>query len=240
MNPKKQPYLKDIYLKIDAKYFGSWGCCIVCKEDKNIIFWHFCFKETYKDYQYCLSRINDLNYHILSVTSDMHGSIKSAVKTMLPNIPHQACLVHVQRRCQTLLTKKPDTNPAKQLLEITLQINQIKNNNEKIIFIKWLERFEIRFQKELTQRTYLKDPNSNKKWWYTHKNLRKAFRHIKNSLPNMFFYLEDPKIPKDTNGLEAEFTHLKTKLNSHRGMKRYKRVQFINWYWYIKSTQKFN
>jgi len=34
---------------------------------------------------------------------------------------------------------------------------------------------------------------------------------------NIFFYLDDSSIPKDTNGLEAEFTHLKGKLNMHEG-----------------------
>jgi len=238
--PKASPTLKNIHLKIDAKYFGKWGCCIVCKEGKNIIFWHFCFKETYKDYLFCFSRLRELNYVVLSVTSDMHSSIKSAVKTFYPNIPHQACLVHIQRRCQTLLTKKPDTIAGKQLLDIVININQIKSQNDVIIFKLWLDRFEQRYYQLLNKRSYVKDTSSPKKWWYTHKNLRKCFRHLKNSLPNMFHYLENPDIPKDTNGLEAEFTHLKTKLNIHRGLKRYKRVQFINWYWYLKSTQKFN
>ena len=53
----------------------------------------------------------------------------------------------------------------------------------------------------------------------------------------MFFYLENNSIPKDTNGLEAEFTFLKTKLNIHRGLKRSRRINFVNWYWYLKPTQ---
>lgn len=176
----------------------------------------------------------------VSVTSDKHGSIASAVKFMFPNIPHQLCLVHIQRRCQTLLTKKPETQAGRDLLELVLFINKIKSHCDKQIFLKWLERYEFKWSQFINKRTYSKDKGISKKWWYTHKNLRFAFRTLKYSTDNMFFYLDDSSIPKDTNGLEAEFTHLKTKVNIHKGMKRERKINFINWYWYLKSTQKFN
>ena len=186
---------------------------------------------------YCLSRLLELNYLVTSVTSDKHGSTIASVKYFFPNIPHQYCLVHIQNRCQSLLTKKPDTQAGCDLLELVKLINKIPSNYEKQIFLKWLGRYEVSYAAFLCQRTYAIKENGRKTWWYTHKNVRKAFVHIKSSLPSMFFYLEDINIPKDTNGLEAEFTFLKTKLNIHRGLKRTRRVNFINWYWYLKPTQ---
>ena len=94
---------------------------------------------------------------------------------------------------------------------------------------------EERWRPLIKQRTYSKESEGNKKWWYTHKKLRGAFQTIKNSTDNMFLYLEDSSIPKDTNGLEAEFTHLKNKLNSHRGMTKKRQIGFTNWYWFFKS-----
>jgi hypothetical protein len=184
---------------------------------------------------YCFSRIIELGYIVDSVTSDKHGSLISAVKTMFPNTPHQYCTVHIQRRCQVLLTKKPEAKAGKELLEIVLFINKIKTHNDKEIFLKWLERYENRWSNFINQRTYSKDSNSSKKWWYTHKNLRLAFRTLKSSTNNMFCYLDNPNIPKDTNGLEAEFTHLKNKLNAHRGLTRKRRINFVSWYWFLKS-----
>jgi hypothetical protein len=235
--PKRQPYPKHINLKIDATYFGRWGCSIVFKVGKNVIFWHFCLRETFREYLYCFSKLVELNYVILSVTSDKHGYTTSSVKYAFPNIPHQLCLVHIQNRCQSLLTKKPDTKAGCDLLELVRYINKIGSTYEKQIFFKWVDRYEKRYALFLNQRTYAIKPNGRNTWWYTHKNVRKAFVHIKSSIPNMFFYLEDTNIPKDTNGLEAEFTHLKTKLNIHRGLKRERRVNFISWYWYQKPTQ---
>lgn len=150
---------------------------------------------------------------------------------MFPDIPHQFCLVHIQRRCETLLTKNPETDAGKNLLELVKFINKIKTQNDKQIFLKWLVRFEKRYDVVIKQRTY-----SGKSWWYTHKNLRLAFNTLKSSKNNMFFYLENSSIPKDTNGLEAEFTHLKTKLNMHRGLSKNRRESYVFWYWLLKSV----
>lgn len=222
---------------MDATYFGRWGCCLVFKEGSNIIFWEFALRESYSAYVYGLSRLVEMEYEILSVTSDKHGSLVSAVKSLFPEIPHQYCTVHVQRRCQSLLTQKPETKAGEELLELVLNLNQIKTPYERDIFLKWLWRFKLRYESFINQRTYAKDPHAEKKWWYTHKNLRKAFRHLETSTQNLFFYIEDSNIPKDTNGLEAEFTHLKIKLRAHCGLTRERRQRFISWYWYLKSTR---
>jgi len=99
------PSFKEINLKCDAKYFGRCGCTMVFKEGENIIFWHYALRENYFNYLFCFSKLNELGYIIKSVTSDKHGSLVSAVKVTFPNIPHQYCMVHLQKRCQTLLTE---------------------------------------------------------------------------------------------------------------------------------------
>ncbi|PKL72213.1 hypothetical protein CVV26_02605 [Candidatus Kuenenbacteria bacterium HGW-Kuenenbacteria-1] len=57
---------------------------------------------------------------------------------------------------------------------------------------------------------------------------------IKNALPNMFYYLDDSKIPKSSNGLECRFSYLKNNLNIHRGLTKKNRKNFILWYNYFK------
>jgi len=226
---------KEINLKCDAKHFGRYGCTMVFKEGVNIIFWFYAENENYFNYRYCFSRLQELGYIVKSTTSDKHGSLVSAVRTAYPDIPHQFCLVHLQRRCQTLLTQKPETEAGQDLLKLVHNINEIKTHGDKKIFLNWFNRIWKRHEQTINHRTYNKDKSVEKKWWYTHKNLRLAFYTIRNSLDNMFFYLDDKSIPKDTNGLEAEFTHLKTKLNMHRGLSRKRRENFVSWYWHLKS-----
>jgi len=227
---------KEIDLKCDGKYFGRYGCSLVFKEGGSVIYWSWVERETYRDYLYCFFRLKELGYIVKSVTSDKHGSVIGAVKTAFPDVPHQYCLVHIQRRCQTLLTKRPDTKEGQALLRLVKVINIIKSKNDEIVFRKWLENYENDNIAFLSQKTYGRKLDGGRTWWYTHRDVRMAFRHIKTSLEHMFLYLEDPNISKDTNGLEAEFTHLKTKLNMHRGLSRERRSDFVYWYWFLKST----
>lgn len=238
---KKLKQNKEVYLKIDGTYFKRWGCALVYKAGKDIIFNSFTIRENYFSYLLDLIEIINLRYEIKGVTSDGVTSLDSAIKTLFDDkqnpIPHQRCLVHLQRQSQTLLTRKPEIQAGVELLEIIKQVNTIKNHYEKDIWLKWFERFEERNKEVLNQRTY-QDKEGKITWWYTHKNLRRTYRTIKNSLPNLFLYLDYPLLPKDTNGLESEFSHLKRKLSLHRGLKRKRKINFVKWYFYLKSQIK--
>jgi hypothetical protein len=230
----------EVYLKIDGTYFKRWGCALVYKAGSKIVFADFTLRENYFSYLLNLIKIIQLGYVTKGVTSDGVASLKSAIKTLFDGkqnpIPHQRCLVHLQRDCQALLTKKPETQAGQELLEIVKQINNINNHYEKDIWIRWFERFEERNKETLNQRSNGINPKTGRKsWWYTHKNLRRAYRMIKNSFLNLFLYLDDQNLPKDTNGLEGEFSHLKRKLSLHRGLRRHRKINFVKWYFYLKS-----
>ncbi|MBU3905605.1 transposase, partial [Patescibacteria group bacterium] len=72
---------------------------------------------------------------------------------------------------------------------------------------------------------------------YTHKLLRRTRSLIKNALPNIFHYLDNPETPKSSNGLECRFSYLKNNLNIHRGLSRKNRRNFILWYNYFKYNK---
>ena len=225
-----------IYLKVDGTYFGRWGCLLVFKERTNIIYWDFVSRENYFNYYLSFSRLKELGYVILGVTSDWHGSLVSAVGSVFPDIPHQRCLVHTQRLCQSLLTRKPETEAGQNLLELVSLLNSVKTPSEKGVWIAWLTRFEERYGDFVKTRTYGINKEGKKGWWFTHRNLRRAFMTLKTSLPNLFIYLDNPSIEKDTNGLESEFSHLEDKLANRRGLKRSARIDYLKWYCYLKSV----
>lgn len=227
---------KSIYLKIDGKYFERWGCILVFKEGTNVIYWDFVVRENYFNYTINLGRIKELGYDILGITSDWHGSLVSAVKRALPEVPHQRCLVHTLHLCQRLLTKHPETEAGENLLELVSLLNDVKTDGDKSAWAAWLKRFEKRHGEFISQRTYGMNKEGKNSWWFTHRNLRRAFVTLKKSLPNLFIYLDNPNIEKDTNGLESEFSHLKSKLGNHRGLKRERRINYVRWYFYLKSV----
>lgn len=225
-----------IYLKVDGHYFGHWGCLLVFKERTNVIFWDFVERENYFNYSLNLGRIRELGYDVAGVTSDWHGSLVSAVRSVLPDVPHQRCLVHTQRFCQSLLTQHPETEAGRNLLELVKLLNQIRNHSEKRIWLAWLKRFEERYGDFIKQRTHGTNPEGRPGWWFTHRNLRRAFLALRNSLPNLFLYLNNSHVEKDTNGLESEFSHLEGKLSNRRGLKRPARINYLKWYCYLKSV----
>jgi hypothetical protein len=237
--PQKPKSPKEIYLKIDGTYFKRWGCAFVYKSREKFIFWDFTLRENYFSYCFNLAKIINLGYTIKGVTSDRHPSLISALKSLLPaDIPNQHCLVHLQRFCQSLLTRNPKTEAGKQLLELIRFLNRINNHYEKNIWIKWFERLSERHEELIKERTYFRNEEGKLTWWYTHKNLRRVFRTIERSKDNLFLYLDYPKLSKDINGLEAEFSHLKRKLSLHRGLKRSRKATFVKWYFYFKSINK--
>jgi len=71
---------------------------------------------------------------------------------------------------------------------------------------------------------------TKKKWWYTHGNLRRAWRLLTKDQDPFFVYLTNPQIPNSNNSLEGVNSQLKQKLGDHRGMKLQQQVSFAFWY----------
>ena len=69
-----------------------------------------------------------------------------------------------------------------------------------------------------------------RKWSYTHKRLRSAYRSLKSNLPYLFTWYDYPElnIPNTTNSLEGFFSSLKIKLQVHAGLKIKRKLKFIN------------
>jgi len=186
-------------------------------------------------YQAGIRWLQSAGYIIQGVTSDWHGSIVRSIQRICPEIPHQRCLIHTQRLCESLLTKKPKTEAGQSLRYLVLELNHITSEYEKNIWITWFDLWIKRYEYITRERIYLKTDDGNKTWWYTHKNIRKAYRSLKLSKDHLFLYLDHTNLDKDTNGLEGEFKHLKAKISSHSGLRKMNRAACISWYLHLKK-----
>ena len=93
---------------------------------------------------------------------------------------------------------------------------------------KRLEQWHLRWNALLEERT----PCSccpEKKWPYTHRRLRTAYRSLKTNLPYLFTYQKysELKLPNTTNSLDGMFSQLKNRLAVHRGLRRHRRYKLI-------------
>lgn len=163
-----------------------------------------------------------------SITSDGGRGIVSAVKTIYPRLPHQRCVVHIKRQCDGWLSTKPKTQAGKELKAIMVGAATIVNNYQKDQFVVGFRSWCIRYEGFLKERTYLQGTTT--RWQHTHRNLRRCRSLLQRALPDMWHYLEDHRIPKDTNGLEGRFGSLKQHYSQHRGLAKHKREAYLSWY----------
>lgn len=219
------------HLIIDGTYYADFCILNYLDNDQGYLqFYNIVKYESYDTYLNDLKLLKKTNLNIISITSDGQRGLKKAISEIFPNIFHQRCVIHVQRMSLIYLTRRPKTEAGLMLrywVKKLPEIDTIEKRNYWIYqFNNWCRLYNS-FLKE-------KSESLSGRIWYNHKMLRKTRALIKNALPNMFHYLNNPEIPKSTNGLESRFSYFKNNLNIHRGLSEKNRINFIKWYNYFK------
>ena len=223
-----------VNLLIDGTYFSN-GICLILYRDNTIKFtqlYRLTDGEHYSEIKEDLLNLLKLGVQIESVTSDGHKSILKAVKEVLTDAVLQRCLVHIQRDCRIWLTKHPKSFAGYDLKQITSKIHTIKNHYQLSFWLLDLHNWHQKYKGYINEKSYNLETD---RYWYTHKMVRRSFMTIKRALPNMFHYLDNPKIPKSSNSIESFFGHMKGHLNIHRGLSYKHRKQYLMWYLYFKN-----
>lgn len=214
---------------IDTTWFGKDNCLIVYwdTDKKRAQWWRYSSKENLEEILADLKQLKETRVVLASSTSDGAPGILGALSLFYPNIPHQRCLVHLQRMAMAFLTQRPKTVAGWGLRNLVKKLNQISTQEERDYwrrdFLHWCNSYYL----FLKQRSFYP---GGKHWWYTHRNLRRVRRMIVNALPDIWHYLEDKKVPKDTNGLEGRWNSLKDHFRRHRGLSRLRRKAYLSWY----------
>ncbi len=222
------------HLLIDGTYFSN-DLCLVLYRDNDIKYtqlYRFSDGERYEQICEDLANLVVLGVEIESITCDGHRAVLKAIKDVYPEIIVQRCVVHVHRMANIWLRQKPKITASIELKSIINLLPRVKTHNDRIYFTKvfntWYKQHKIYVnEKKINPQTG--------RWWYRHKNIRRAAIMIRKAMPNLFHYLDNPKIPKSTNGLESFFGHLKDNLSIHRGLSFANRKAFILWYLHYKN-----
>jgi hypothetical protein len=223
-----------VNLLIDGTYFSN-NLCLVLYRDNTIKFtqlYRITDGEWYTEIKEDLENLLKLGVEIESITCDGHRAQLKAIRKVCKHVALQRCLVHIQRMGMIWLRMNPKTIAGIELRRIVSKLHTIDTEEKKqqwiMSVIKWYEEYKS-FVNEKSINTL------TGRQWFKHKSVRRAFVMIKQALPNMFYYLENPRIPKSTNGLESFFGHLKGHLNVHRGLSKEHRKNFIRWYLHFKN-----
>lgn len=139
------------------------------------------------------------------------------------SIPVQMCHFHQVAIVVRYITRNPKLQAGIELREVVKKLTC----SSKVEFTAILDQWHKKWKDFLVEKTLYDD---DKKWHYTHKRLRSAYRSLKTNLPFLFTYLEYPDrgIPNTTNSLEGTFTNLKTKLRNHPGTNKARKIKIID------------
>ena len=119
----------------------------------------------------------------------------------------------------------PKTTYAKKLRDIFIKVTQIRNKDERDLFLEHIAWWEEKYGHAIATQP-------NRGWVFT--DIKRARSMILKALPNMFYYLENPAIPITTNGLESYFSRLKSHYRHHRGLTKARLSNYFTWYFSLR------
>lgn len=223
------------HLLIDGTFFKRTNCLILYFDNdlRHFDLLRYSAGEKRTEIASDLQCLKDAGVNVVSVTADGKEAIKAAVREIFPKAEFQRCLVHIQRYGETYITQRPKTKAGAGLSAIIKRLNALESEPAKIAWLDCFYKWRKTYSNFLKERSY-----GQNHWWYTHRSLRRVVFHIERALPDMWRYLDNSSIPKDTNALEGRFTDLKQKFRNHRGLKKVKRKSYFSWYIYLKNLNK--
>lgn len=172
-----------------------------------------------------LQLLKDQGLSPVSCTIDGNYHVMRVLRSLWPHIIIQRCLVHVQRQGIMWCRRFPKRIDAQKLRNIFLLVSQIHTVTDRDIFLTRLYEWEQHYGKRIAQRT------ENGKVF---SDLKRARSMLLKAIPDMFQYLNDPRISPTTNGLEGYFSRLKQHYKNHRGLCSKKHDSYFAWYFYAR------
>ena len=223
-----------VNLLIDGTWFPNKLCLVLYRNEtvKSTLFYRLTDGEWEDEMVEDLRNIQSLGVEIESVTSDGGANIIKAVRKACPNATRQRCLAHIQRECLTWLTKHPKSEAGQSLRRIVTLVCKIQTRNDMLYWKQMLSEWHDQHVGYLNDKTVNESSHTE---WFTHKMVRKAYVHIRRALPDMFRFLDNPRIPKTTNALESYFGHLKENISLHRGLSKKHYRNYVKWYIYFRE-----
>jgi hypothetical protein len=135
----------------------------------------------------------------------------------------QMCQFHQVQTVVRYLTRKPQTDAAKELKSLTLKLTKLSKSD----FTEKLEAWHLKWKDCLNGRSV---SAMTGKSFYTHKRLRSAYLSLKRNL-SVLFTFEDYRelmIPNTTNAPDGCFSDLKNKLRNHNELSKERKMKFVD------------
>lgn len=214
----------------DAKWLGRSPALLIHRDitHKETLWWSVAKHESMAGVRADLIGLSRyLDYHPpLGAVSDGKPGITSTIKWFFHLDQCQRCLVHVERDLKLYLPLHSPLAATQALRNIALSLIRVNSVEDKDIYLSVSEAWHCRYGHLLKTKTYpLPGSGVKRRWWYTHGNLRRAWRLMTKEPDSLFNFLTHPLIPKTNNSLEGINRHL----NRRIGTKKNKQVALMMW-----------
>lgn len=208
---------------LDAFYFSRGDGVLVCRTTKEILHWRPVITERIEDYAAGLKAMQDLGRTVTVAVLDGRKGVRQFFLSQ--GIIVQSCQFHQILTIKALLPTKAKTEAARTLRALAFRLC----DSMSVQFETALAVWHVFFGEFLKERTY--GTSNKRRWQYTHRRLRTAYRSLKTNLPFLFTFERYPTlhIPNTTNHCDGLFSHLEEKIGIHRGLSKIRRKKMLDY-----------
>jgi len=182
-------------------------------------------RESARDLLWFYIKLDEAGLRPESATTDGNTQQIKYLRILWPEIIHQRCIVHVQRQGLSWCRRNPKRTDAKHLRELFLKLTQIKTKQQAQRFTKAVYAWENRFGPAI-------EDSTNRGWVFS--DILRARSMLLKALPDLFHYIDNPKIARTTNALEGYFSRVKELYRLHRGLSKNHKINYFKWYFFLK------
>jgi hypothetical protein len=227
-------------LVVDGTKVGGQSC-LITSTVRHVVAWDFVLRENSTSWEFHFSRFPPPTV----VVCDGQKGILLALTRIWPETRIQRCLVHVERNLRSKLTRNPESEAGRDILEHFSVVWDVSTaaqaGNWTQVFYEMYD-YHSEFLKE---RSYSQTITSGRQsWWYTHRNVRSAYRQINRLIQDkqLFTYVDTLLVaqgyvvPRTSNRVEGGINSgLKGQLYIHRGMTSIHQQKIVEWFLYERS-----
>lgn len=204
---------------LDATYFGRNTGVLLALESGSgrLLYMKHIAHEHISDYEDAVTHIESSGYKIRGVVIDG----LSKLFALFSRYKIQMCQFHMVAIIRRKLTKNPQLEAGKELLNLAYRMKTMGKDSFSQEFDAWKAKW----------RTFLKEKTTNEltgRTVYTHQRLRSAMTSITTYLPYLFTFENVEGMPNTNNMIEGTFTDMKKTLRNHPGMREDNRKRMVN------------
>lgn len=202
------------------------------------ISWKFIGYENFETWFNFLTLLWQQGLNPSVIICDGQKGLIKAIRTVWPETVIQRCVIHIHRQAKIWITQHPKTKAGRELLVTVNTLLKVRTKRQKRRWLRTFRRWEKKHHNFLKEKTIASE-SSKRHWWYTHRKIRAVRSLIKNAIPDLFRYLNNPMIPRTSNHVEGGVnSRLQELLRCHRGISLKNKMTLTAWYLASRQGQK--